>query len=158
MEQTAHAFGGFIAALVAGLLVSGWRDRARIDLSFQLAALFSMFVGLLFGVAWELVEFVLDWMRDANLQPSNTSSLVDMLWTDVGAVLGGVLVGRAYCHWLTAHRREALGGLAEWLVDGPSRVLDRHGFLITITVSLALAGAVATLWFVGRPVPGFSTN
>ena len=144
--------------MLVGLLVLGWRDRARIDVVEQLAALLAIFVGMLFGVAWELVEFVLDWVRDSNLQPSNTSTLVDMLWNDVGAVVGGAVAGRVYCHVLSARQRARLGELAAWLFDGPSWVLDRHGFLITIIVSLLAVIGVATLWFVGRPVPGFTTG
>jgi hypothetical protein len=59
-----------------------------------------------------------------------------------------------YCHMLDGGDRAALGASAEWLVDGPSRVLDRHGFLLTILVAAAIALAIAALWFAGRPVPG----
>ena len=50
------------------------------------------------------------------------------------------------------------GGVAAWLVAGPSRVLDRHGFLVSIVVALVVAAAVAALWFAGRPVPGLGNG
>jgi hypothetical protein len=52
-------------------------------------------------------------------------------------------------------RRMRLGVLAVWVSDGPSRMLDEHGFAITLTCTLLVTVAVAALWFAGRSVPGF---
>ena len=103
---------------------------------------------------WEIVEFVLDWLRDADLQKSNSDTMTDLLWNDVGTVIGALVAARLYCHWLRPNDHSDLGQTAAWLVDGPSRVLDRHGFLVSIVVTLLVAAAVAGLWFAGRPVPG----
>jgi hypothetical protein len=89
------------------------------------------------------------------VQKSNSDTMTDFLWNDFGAVVGAVLAARLYCHLLAGQERAVLGALAALLVDGPSRVLDRHGVLITVVV-LVLAGAsVLAVWFASRPLPGF---
>ena len=150
-----HAVSGFAAALILGLLLLAWRDREKVDLDTRLAALLAMCGGLLFGVLWELFEFVLDWIRNSNVQQSNFDTMTDLLWNDFGAVIGGAIVAAVYCHALNVDVRARLGAFAEWLVTGPSKMLDKHGFLVTIVVSLVAAAAVGALWFAGRPVPGF---
>jgi hypothetical protein len=150
-----HSVEGFLVSLLIGLLILGWRDREAIDVTDQLAALLAMFAGVLFGVVWELIEFVIDWVRYSDIQKSNTDTTTDLLWCDVGAVVGAVLAVRLYCRWLHARDRQDLGDIGVWLFDGPSRFLDRHGFLVTILVALLAGAAVAALWFAGRPVPGF---
>ena len=149
-----HAVDGFCAALIFGLLFLGWRERAQIELADELAALLTMFFGIFFGVIWEVVEFVRDWVAYSDLQKSNTDTMTDFLWNDLAVVLASLLAMRLYCHVLAARDREALGTTAEWLVDGPSRLLDRHGFLLTLIAAVLIAVAVALLWFAGRPVPG----
>src|SRR4051812_26923494 len=144
-----------VVALVVGVLLLGWRDRLRVDLSDQLAAVLVMFVGVLVATLIEVVEFVSDWVLGTSLQPSNLDTMTDLLAGDLGAVLGAVLATTVYCRWLTARWRERLGGAGQWLSDGPSRVLDRHGFAITLVVAGALALASAVLWFAERSVPGF---
>ena len=52
-----------------------------------------------------------------------------------------------------AIRRE-IGDVSVWLVDGPSRLLNRYGLLITALVAAIAAIAVASVWFSGRPLPG----
>jgi hypothetical protein len=141
--------------LLVGLLVLGWRDRARVDLSDQLAALLSMFTGMLFGVMWDLIEFVLDWVGFTDLQTSNSQTMTDLLWNDVGAVVGAVVATRLYCHAVSPRRREELGRVAAWLVDGPGGVLNRHGLLVTLVVAVGAMLTVVSLWFAGRPMPGF---
>jgi uncharacterized membrane protein len=141
--------------LGVGLLVLGWRDRLRVDLSDQLAATLALFVGVLLAMLVELAEFVSDWAFNTQLQASNTDTMTDMLASDLGAVLGAVLATTLYHDWLTTGQRARLGVLGQWLSDGPSRVLDRHGFAITFFVAGALAVAIGVLWFTNRPVPGF---
>jgi hypothetical protein len=154
-SKLGHALGAFVAAGAVGLVLLAWRDRESLDIDDRIVALVTMCLGLLFGVAWELIEFVLDWVRNSDLQFSNLDTMSDLLWNDVGAVVAGSVVVSAYCHLLGANVRARLGALAVWLFDGPSRVLDKHGFLMTIVVTLIAASAVAVLWFTGRPVPGF---
>lgn len=149
-----HAVDGFCATLIFGLLFLGWRDRARIQLADELAALMIMFFGIFVGVIWEIVEFVRDWVAYSDLQKSNTDTMTDFLFNDVAVVIASLLAMRLYCHVLVSADREALGAAAEWLVDGPSRLLDRHGFLMTLIAALLIAAAIAALWFAGRPVPG----
>jgi hypothetical protein len=153
-----HGLEGFFVAVTAGLMLHAWRDREHIDLSDQLATLMTICIGIFAGVMWELVEFVLDWVRYSDLQKSNSDTMTDLLWNDVGAVIGALLAVRVYCHVLRANDRAELGHTATWVLDGPSRVLDRHGFLVSIIVALLIAAAVAALWFAGRPVPGLGNG
>jgi hypothetical protein len=90
----------------------------------------------------------------SDLQKSNTDTMTDFLWNDAMAVIAMVLVVRVYCRSAGTEDRRGLGQAAEWLVDGPSRVLNRHGFAIAIIGALVIAAAVVALWFSGRPVPG----
>jgi len=113
-----------------------------------------MCVGIFEGLSWEIVEFILDWLRYSDLQKSNSDTMTDLLLNDLGAVIGALLAARLYCHWLRPNDHSELDQTAAWLVDGPSRVLDRYGFLVSIVVTLLVAAAVAALWFAGRPVPG----
>jgi hypothetical protein len=156
--KVVHGLEGFLVAITVGLLLLAWRDREHIDLSDQLATLMTICVGIFAGVMWELVEFVLDWLRYSDLQKSNSDTMTDLLWNDVGAVVGASLAMRVYCHVLRANDRAELGHIATWISDGPSRVLDRHGFLVSIIVALLGAAAVAALWFAGRLVPGLGNG
>jgi len=151
-----HALDAACATAIFGLLFLGWRDLAQIDVTDELAALLIVFFGILFGVVWEIVEFVRDWVAYSDLQKSNTDTMTDFLWNDVAAVLAALLVVRLYCHVTSLRDRKALGETAEWLVDGPSRLLDRHGLTLAVITGCCLAAAVAALWFAGRPVPGLS--
>jgi hypothetical protein len=105
---------------------------------------------------WELVEFLIDWARNSDLQKSNSDTMTDLLWNDLGAAIAAALAARMYCHWLTPRECQDVGGLARWLVAGPSRVLDRHGFLMTFVAAVVIAAVVVVVWFSGRPVPGFA--
>jgi hypothetical protein len=156
--KVVHGLEGFLVAITAGLLLLAWRDHERIDLSDQLAVLMTICVGMFVGVMWEIVEFVLDWVRYSDLQKSNSDTMTDLLWNDVGTVVGALLAARLYCHVLRANERSETGQVAVWLIDGPSRVLDRHGFVVSIIVALLVAAAVVALWFAGRPVPGLGTD
>jgi hypothetical protein len=151
-----HALDAMCATLLFGVLLFAWRDLERVDLADELAALMSMCAGVLFGVMWEIVEFVIDWMASADLQKSNSDTMTDLLWNDVGTAIAAVLAARLYCHWLGPRQRQEVGGLARWLVSGPSRLLDRHGFLMTLVAGVLIAAAVALVWFSGRPVPGLA--
>jgi hypothetical protein len=121
----------------------------------ELAALLTTLVGFAFAMLWELVAFILDWVVSTDLQPSNTDTMLDLLVCNVAAVLGAVLATSLYCRALSMQRRMRLGVLAVWVSDGPSRMLDEHGFAITLTCTLLVTVAVAALWFAGRSVPGF---
>jgi hypothetical protein len=151
-----HAVVPFCATFAFGWLLLGWRDRVRADLADELATLATIFAGVLFGVLWEIVEFVRDWVAYSDLQQSNTDTMTDFLVTDVFAVLAALLAVRLYCRTLASEDRGSLGAVAEWLVDGPSKLLDRHGLALTVIVACAIAVAVASLWFAGRPMPGIS--
>ena len=151
-----HAVDAACATLLFGVLLLAWRDLEGVDLADELAALLSMFAGIFFGVMWELVEFLIDWARNSDLQKSNSDTMTDLLWNDVGAAIAAVLATRLYCHWLSARQRQDLGGLVTWLVGGPSRVLDRHGFLMTFVAAVVISAVVLVVWFSGRPVPGFA--
>jgi hypothetical protein len=152
--KLAHGVEGLVVTLAVGLLLLAWRDARAIDLSEELAALIAMFTGIFFGVMWKLVEFVLDWVTYADLQKSNSDTMTDFLWNDVGAVIAAVLAARAYCRWLSPSQRHELGRIAGRLAAGPSRLLDRHGLLMTLVVATLTSVAVGALWFSGRPVPG----
>ena len=149
-----HGVDAFLVTLLFGLLLVAWRDAQRVDLSDELAALTSMCTGVFFGVTWEIVEFVFDWLTYSDLQKSNTDTMTDFLWSDLGAAIAAVLAVRACCHWLSPRQRSELGGTASYLAHGASRLLDRHGFLMTFVAAVVIAAAVTALWYSGRPVPG----
>jgi hypothetical protein len=153
-QLVVHFLAAVCVTLPVGLLLLGWRDRKAIDLSDQLAAALSILAGMQFGVLWKLVEFVLDWVFSTDLEKSNSQTMTDLLWNDVGTVVAAVLATRLYCHALSAPQRQQLGRVATWLFGGPSRVLDRHGVLVTLVVAAVAAVTVASLWFAGRPMPG----
>jgi hypothetical protein len=153
-EILGHVAEGALVGLAAAVLLLAWRDRVRIDLADQAAALLAMCAGFTFGVLAEAAQFLLDWVRAADLQHSNAETMLDLLWTNLGAVLGAVLAVRGYCHWLAPAWRAALSGLALWLFDGPSRVLDRWGWAVTLLVAMVALGAASALWFTLRPGPG----
>jgi hypothetical protein len=144
-----------VVVQLAGLLLLAYRDRRSVYLPDQLAALMTMLMGFAFAMLWELVAFILDWVASTDLQPSNMDTMLNLLACDVAAVLGAVLATSVYCRALSTKRQMRLGALAVWLSDGPSRMLDEHGFAITLTCALLVTVAVAELWFAGRPVPGF---
>lgn len=154
-DKALHVVGALVIVAVLGGLVLGYRDRARVDLSDQLATVLAMFAGVVVAMFVELLEFVADWLLGTQLQPSNTDTMTDLLASDLGAIIGAVLATTVYRRWLNVGQRQRLGERAVWLTDGPSRVLHQHGFAITLVVSGVLGAVVAALWFTGRPVPGF---
>ncbi len=149
-----HAVDSFCCAFIIGLLLPAWRAAANVDLADELATLLTIFAGLLFGVLWEIVEFIRDWVAYSDLQKSNTDTMTDFLCNDVATVIAALIAIRLYCRLLSDAERERLGTTAEWLVDGPSRILDRHGLALFVLALALTAAAVASLWFAGRPVPG----
>jgi hypothetical protein len=149
-----HAVDGFCATFIFATLLLAWRDAASVDLTNELAGLLSIFAGIVFGVLWEIVEFIRDWVAYSDLQKSNTDTMTDLLCNDLAVIVAALLAVRLYTRVATATPRQTLGRTAQWLVDGPSRVLDHHGFTIMLVVAIAMAGSVAALWFAGRPVPG----
>jgi len=158
VDKLAH-FVLIVPVVIAfGVVLLGYRDRARVDLPDQLAALLAMLVGMLVAMLVELVEFVSDWVLSTQIQPTNTDTMLDLLASYVGAAVGAVFAMTIFCRWLTAAQREWLGSLGVWLSDGPSRVLDKHGFAITFAVTGLVGITVAALWFAGRPVPGIGNG
>jgi hypothetical protein len=151
-----HALVGACATSLFGLLFLGWRDLTHVDVTDELAALLTICAGILFGLMWEIVEFVIDWVTYSDLQKSNTDTMTDLMWNDVACILAALLVVRLYARVTDAHDRKQLGETAEWLVDGPSRLLNRHGLTLTVITAACIVAAVAALWFAGRPVPGLS--
>jgi hypothetical protein len=152
--KAVHAIDGFCAAFIFGVLLLGWRDLARVELADELAAPLSMFFGIFFGVMWEVVEFIRDWVAYSDLQKSNTDTMTDFLFNDVAVVIAALLAMRLYCHGLGTRDRQSLGTTAEWLVHGPSRLLDRHGLAMTAIAVGLIAASIIALWFAGRPIPG----
>jgi hypothetical protein len=156
--KAVHAVEGLAFAFLIGLLVLGWRDRARIDITDELAGLVAMCAGILFGVGWKIVEFVQDWATYADVEKSNSDTMTDFLWNDFGVVIGAVLAVSVYCRVLRGRERESVGSVAHWLVDGPSRVLDRHGVWATVLIAVVAAAAVVAVWFASRPLPGVGVS
>lgn len=152
--KVVHGVEGVLVGVAVLWLVLGWRDRERIDMPTELATLVTVFAGIVFGVVWETVEFVIDWSTYSNLQKSNSDTMTDFLWNDIGAVIGALLAARLYYHVLADSDHQELGSTAVWLFDGPSRFLDRHGVAVTIAVVLVVAGGVLAVWFASRPLPG----
>jgi hypothetical protein len=150
-----HAVAAARATFGFGLLLLGWRERTRTDITDELAALLTMFAGVLFGVLWAILDFTRDWVAYSDLQRSNAETMTEFLSNDIAAVLAALLAVSVYWR-LRSARREALASSAAWLFDGPSRVLDRHGLAMTTIGMGLIAATVLTLWFAGRPVPGVS--
>jgi hypothetical protein len=145
-----HALEAFGVTLMFGVLLLAWRDREAVDISDQLSALLSMFVGILFGVVWALFEFLMDWTLGSALQKSNGDTMTNLLWNDVTAVVAAVAAGHLYCHLISPADRRSLGRLSAWLVDGPSQMLDRNGMLVALVFALLGSVAVASLWVADR--------
>jgi hypothetical protein len=152
--KVVHGVDGFVATLLFGLLLLGWRDAEAIDLSDELSAVMTTCAGIFFGVMWEIVEFVFDWITYSDLQKSNADTMTDFLWNDFAAVVAAVLATYAFCRVMGSEQRQEIGNVSVWLVDGPSRLLNRHGLLIAVLVAAIAALAVASVWFSGRPLPG----
>ncbi|HET6314889.1 MAG TPA: hypothetical protein VFG86_00420, partial [Chloroflexota bacterium] len=93
-----EAVATLVLVLAGGLLLLAYRDRRRIDLADELATLVAMLAGVAFGMLWELVEFILDWVASTDLQPTNTNTMMDLLACDVAAVIGAVFATWLYCH------------------------------------------------------------
>jgi hypothetical protein len=149
-----HGADGFCAALAFGMLLLAWRDEARVDLSDELCGLVAVFFGIGFGVAWEIVEFIRDWVAYSDVEKSNSDTMTDFLCNDVAAIVAALLAVRLYCRVLAPAERRWLGRTATRLVDGPSRLLDHHGLAVAVIALLAIGASIALLWFADRPVPG----
>jgi hypothetical protein len=138
-----------------GLLLLGFRDAERIDLSAHLAGMLTIMVGMTFGSVWEIAEFFLDWVLHTDLQKSNPETMLDLLFGIVGGVTGGLVALRWYHRGLHDRQREKLGTLAEWLWAPAARLLDARGGLVAIAALLAFAVLIGALWVAGgRYVPG----
>lgn len=153
-----HAADAFLFVALVSVLLLGYRDRLRLELPDELAGALAIFGGIAFGVGWEIVEFTIDWVFDTDLQKSNTDTMTDFLANDVATVVAALLVVRLYSHVLSSRSRLEWGTLGDWLVDGPSRVLDRHGHLMAVLGIMVIALVIAVLWFAGRPVPGLPSG
>ena len=156
--KAVHAIEGLAFAFLVAVLVLGWRDRERIDLTDELVGFVTICAGILFGVGWKIVEFVQDWSTYADVEKSNSDTMTDFLWNDFGTVIGVLIAVRVYCRVVHGRERESIGASAHWLVHGPSRVLDRHGVVATVVVAVLAAAAVAAVWFASRPLPGLGVS
>jgi hypothetical protein len=112
--------------------------------------LLAALMGIVVGTLWELSEFVVDWIGLADLQPSNTDTMTDLLATNVAAVLGAVVALNVYRHVLGPARRDWLGTLGSRVADTSSDVLERHGRLVTLAVLGVITVVLAGLWFTDR--------
>jgi hypothetical protein len=153
-----HGADAFIAAFLIALLLLGYRDAQAVDISDELTGLLAIFAGIAFGVVWETIEFIVDWVADSNLQNGNFDTMTDFLANDLATVIAVLVAVRLYCRALDTANRRALGRLSIWLVGGPSRLLNRHGVLMTIAFAAVIALAIGVLWFAGRPVPGLPSS
>jgi hypothetical protein len=150
-----HAVAAGCFALVFGLLLLGFRDAERIDLSAHLAGMATILVGMTFGSVWEIVEFSLDWVLHTDLQTSNPETMLDLLFGVVGGVTGGLVALRTYHRGLGDRQRKELGTLADWLWAPAARLLDERGGMVAMLALLALLALIGALWVAGgRYVPG----
>src|SRR5436309_9454559 len=78
-----HAVDGFCATVIFSMLLFAWRDATAVALPDELGSLLSIFAGIFFGVMWEIVEFIRDWVAYSDLQKSNTDTMTDLLGNDV---------------------------------------------------------------------------
>lgn len=148
-----HGVDGFCIAFLFGVMLIAWRDYQQVDVTDELAGLFTICFGIVVGVLSEIVAFVRDWVANSDLQKSNTDTMTDFLCNDVAVVIGALIAVRVMSR-RGSQERLRLGKTAEWLIAGPSRLLDRHGFALGLFAGLAIAASVASLWFSDRPVPG----
>lgn len=148
-----HAVEGLAVAAIVALVVLGWRGEAKVDLADHIVALLAMSAGLLFGICWETVEFVIDWVLRTSIQKSNADTMTDFLWNDLAAVVGALVGLRLYYHVLDDGSRKRLGQTGAWLFDGPGRLFDRHGVLVGVIAAIIVALTLLGLWFSGRSSP-----
>jgi hypothetical protein len=148
-----HAVEGLAIAAIVALVVLGWRDEVGVDLADHIVGLLAMSAALLFGLCWETVEFVIDWVLRTSIQKSNTDSMTDFLWNDLAAVVGALLGLRLYYHVLDDASRKRLGRTGVWLLDGPGRLFDRHGVLVGVVAAIVVALTLLGIWFSGRSSP-----
>jgi hypothetical protein len=148
-----HGVEGCLVASVSGYLLLAYRDREQLGVHTHVVAMVSGFVGVTFGAFWEFLEFVLDWIRYSDLQKSNADTMTDMLWNNLGAVLGTMLIMRLYYHRSDRVVREEFGDLAAWALTPIGHLLDQHGKLLAVLALVGIALYVAALWFTERPVP-----
>jgi hypothetical protein len=148
-----HAAEGLLVAAVAAYLLIAYRDRESLDVHTHVVALVAMFVGLTFGAFWEFLAFMIDWIRNSDLQKSNTDTMTDMLWNNLGAGLGTLLALHAYYHWTDLTVQRELGDRAAWLFNLIGRLLDANGKLLAALVLLGIASYVAALWYAERALP-----
>jgi hypothetical protein len=156
--KVVHGVEGVCVTTVAALLLLGYRERAQPGLPIHIAALASVCIGITFGACWEFVEYLLDWLRYSDLQKSNTDTMSDLLWHDLGAIATTVLIFHVYHHTLSQRTRANLGQFADALVTPLGDFLNRHGKLAAALVLLGIAVYVAALWLAGRPVPGLPSG
>jgi hypothetical protein len=148
-----HGVEGFLIASMSGYLLLAYRDREELSVHTHVVAMVSGFVGVTFGAFWEFLEYVLDWIRYSDLQKSNTDTMTDMLWNNLGAVLGTMLILRLYYHRSDLVVRRELGDLAAWALSPIGHLLDRRGKLLAVLALVGIALYVAALWFAERPLP-----
>jgi hypothetical protein len=153
-----HGLEGFLSVTCIAVLLLGYRDVQRLDLTDEMVGFVAILAGVAVGVGWEIIEFIVDWVAVTSLQKSNSDTMTDFLANDVCTVVAALLSVRLYCHAVGADDKQELGQIAAWLVDGPNRVLDRHGHLMVFVAAAIIAAAIAVLWFTGRPVPGLPTS
>jgi VanZ family protein len=83
-----HALGG----VVLGILGAGWA-RARGYVGWKVIG-FGLLMGIVGGVAWEVMEFMLDIMMGSALAPSMSDTFGDLVSDTIGALIGSILIRR----------------------------------------------------------------
>jgi hypothetical protein len=147
-----------IAALTGalGLLLFGYRDRNQLGVSYAFIGTLVALAGVSLGMLWELVEFVIDWVGFADLQPSNLDTLTDLLACCAAASLAAPLALAVYRRAMRPTGREWLGARSQRVTDVSSGMLERHGGLVTVVTVALLALVLASLWFTERAAPRVS--
>jgi hypothetical protein len=147
-----------LTALMAGWLLLGYRDAFGLRITTHFGATFGWLVGASIGAFWEFIEFFSDWFGNTDLQKSNGDTMTDMLSNDIGAFVATLIGCWLYFHVLGSQQRCAMGQIAQWLSDGPARLLDRHGRLVGGVLACLVATLLAATQWVDRGTPALAAD
>ncbi len=156
-DKIVHPMLVALTAWLGAWLLLGYAEAFGKRMPIHLVAAIAMLLGVSVGASWEYVEFLSDWFGDANLQKSNADTMTDLIANDIGAFVATLLALRLFPRWLSSQQRREAGHLAQWLSNGPTRLLGDHGRVIGAAVAAALAAILWAAQAIDQGVPAVAT-